>query len=446
MGVQGLADGFLAGFNSADAAITRNKEMQQRDAALQQQVKDSDRNYSLREADFNYGKDRDQREFGYKKERDQVGDKQWGLRHALDEQQVGISRAGLGMRAQELGMRQKEYNYRMMQEERSQRLQNEMPVVQTLYKQMEETGKFDPQLYSQISKDNPLNPGRFFGQEAINNVMEVNRVMPKVLSGEMNYNDPKVIKLMNTVLSPDIKRGEGEIDPQTGKKIVSKELGHIGVSEDGKFIIPGITVKYDDGTTALKPMTEHGSSDERDNQLAHIPIANVMDKIRGYGQMVGQLNQPDRAAFLNNMVNPPDKTASREEAKGLRRDLLDVGKARAKALAGATDKEAMAEINSQYDLLQNQVLQTYGQPGKPTDSFEDFAVEYQKENGVPPDPKNAQDTQFYQQWKNQKQGGTPPAAPATATPQGQAPSQLPDNSYAAGYLREMRQQSQRQQQ
>lgn len=187
-------------------------------------------------------------------------------------------------------------------------------------------------------------------------MMEVNRVMAKVPSGEMNYNDPEVIKLMNTVLSPDIKRGEGEVDPQTDKKIVSKELGHIGVSKDGKYMIPGITVKYDDGTTALKSMTENVSSDKRDNQLAYISIANDMGKIRGYGQMVGQLNQPGRAAFLNNMVNPPDKTASREEAKGLRRDMLDVGKASAKALASATDKDAMAEINSQYDQLQNQVL------------------------------------------------------------------------------------------
>ncbi|HIE0017520.1 hypothetical protein P8971_17975 [Serratia marcescens] len=161
-----------------------------------------------------------------------------------------------------------------------------MPVVQTLYKQLEETGKFDPQLYSQISKDNPLNPGRFFGQDVINNVMEVNLIMPKVLAGEMNYNDPKVIKLMNTVLSPHIQRGIDEVDPQTGKKIVSKELGHIGVSEDGK----GLKVKYDDGTTAEKPMTELGSADERDNQIAHMPVARLMDEIRGYGQMVGQIN------------------------------------------------------------------------------------------------------------------------------------------------------------
>ncbi|CUY43492.1 Uncharacterised protein [Serratia marcescens] len=338
-------------------------------------------------------------------------------------------------------MRQKEYNYRLMQEQRNQRLQNEMPVVQTLYKQLEETGKFDPQLYSQISTDNPLNPGRFFGQDAINNVMEVNRVMPKVLAGEMNYNDPKVIKLMNTVLSPHIQRGIGEVDPQTGKKIVSKELGHIGVSEDGKFIIPGLKVKYDDGTTAEKPMTELGSADERDNQIAHMPVARFMDEIRGYGQMVGQINQPDRAAFLNNMVNPPDKTATREEAKGLRRDLLDVGKARARALSEAMDKDAIAGINAQYDLLQNQVLENYGQPGKTADSFEDFANEYQKENGAPPDPKNGQDIQFYQQWKALKQSGSVAQSFAKDQPLASASRQVAD-SHTAQQLREFRRLSQ----
>ncbi|MCF1610033.1 hypothetical protein LQ759_09075 [Serratia marcescens] len=447
MGVQGLADGFLAGFNTADAAISRNKEMQQRDAALQQQIKDSDRNYSLREADFNYGKERDQREFKYKQERDQVGDKQWGLRHALDQQQVGISRAGLGLRAQELGMRQKEYNYRLMQEQRNQRLQNEMPVVQTLYKQLDETGKFDPQLYSQISKDNPLNPGRFFGQDAINNVMEVNRIMPKVLAGEMNYNDAKVIKLMNTVLSPHIQRGIGEVDPHTGKKIVSKELGHIGVSEDGKFIIPGLKVKYDDGTTAEKPMTELGSADERDNQIAHMPVARFMDEIRGYGQMVGQINQPERAAFLNNMVNPPDKTATREEAKGLRRDLLDVGKARAKALAGATDERAMAEINAQYDQLQTEVLQSYGQPvpqnpGQDPE-FAAYAEQYKQQFGESPDPRKPEDLQGFQLWKSKQQAPVAPGTSTRAAPQAQQAQQTaaPD-SHTAQQLREFRRLSQ----
>ncbi|AHG22199.1 hypothetical protein Z042_23240 [Chania multitudinisentens RB-25] len=441
MGVQGLADGFLAGFNTADAAISRNKEMGLRDAAFQHQVKDSDRNFSLRQADFDYGKERDQREFGYKQERDKVSDQQFGQKLALDQQQVGISRAGLGLRAQELGMRQKEYNYKMMQEDRNQRLQNEMPIVQTFYKQLEETGKVDPELYSQISKDNPLNPSRFFGQDAINNVMEINHVMPKVLSGDVNYNEPKVIKLMDSVLSTDIRRGIGEVDPQTGKKIVGKELRHIGVSEDGQFIIPSLTVKYDDGTSARKPMTHYGSADLRDDQVAQIPVANIMDKIRGYSQMVGQLNQPARVEFLNNMINPPDKAAVREESKGFRRDMLEVGKARAKALAGA-EPENIPAINAQYDQLQNQVLQSYGQDAKslPTDdpAYQAFSAEYQQTFKEAPDMTKQEDIQAFQSWKNQKGSAAPSGA-------GETPQQLPEskeNSHTAQQLREFRRLSQ----
>lgn len=442
MGVQGLADGFLAGFNTADAAISRNKEMGLRDAALQQQVKDSDRNFGLRQADFDYGKEKDQRNFGYQQERDKVGDQQFGQKLSLDQQQLGISRAGLGLRSQELGMRQKEYNYKMMQEERNQRLQNEMPVVQTFYKQLEETGKVDPELYSQISKDNPLNPGRFFGKQAISNVMEINQVMPKVLSGEVNYNDPKVIKLMGSVLSTDIQRGIGEVDPQTGKKIVGKELEHIGVSENGQFIIPSVTVKYDDGTSARKPMTQYGSSDLRDDQVAQIPISNIMDKVRGYSQMVGQLNQPDRAAFLNNMINPPDKTAARDEAKGFRRDMLEVGKARAKALAGAEPAD-IPTINAQFDQLQNQVLQSYGQEVKssPADDpdYQAFSSEYQQTFKDAPDMTKPEDMQAFQAWKSRKGGEAPPAS---VHGQQQQQPQPPEDSFTAQQLREYRRLSQ----
>ncbi|HGM4804184.1 TPA: hypothetical protein ACKP0Y_004325 [Serratia marcescens] len=159
-------------------------------------------------------------------------------------------------------------------------------------------------------------------------------------------------------------------------------------------------------------MTELGSADERDNQIAHMPVARLMDEIRGYGQMVGQINQPERAVFLNNMVNPPDKTATREEAKGLRRDLLDVGKARAKALAGATDERAMAEINAQYDQLQTEVLQSYGQPVPQTPGqdpeFAAYAEQYKQQFGEFPDPHKPEDLQGFQLWKSKQQA---PVAP-----------------------------------
>ncbi|MFV8808963.1 hypothetical protein ACNSPD_02625, partial [Yersinia enterocolitica] len=83
MGVQGLADGFLAGFNTADQAISRNRELGLRDAAQQQQVKDSDRNYGLAKDQVDWRKETDNRDHQYKSQRDSVGDEQWNKNYGL---------------------------------------------------------------------------------------------------------------------------------------------------------------------------------------------------------------------------------------------------------------------------------------------------------------------------------------------------------------------------
>ena len=456
MGLQGLADGFLAGFNTADQAISRDRELGLRDAAQQQQVKDSDRNYGLAKEQVDWRKETDNRDHQYKSQRDSVGDEQWNKNYGLAQASQRTANASLGMRAQELNMRKDEFNFQRSQAQRQQRMQEEMPVVQALYKQIETTGQVDPQLYGQISKDNPLHPSRFFGQGAIDNVMEINQIMPKVLSGEMNYNDPKVLKVMNTVLAPHIERNIDEVDPQSGKKIKSKELAHIGISEDGKFVIPGLKVTYSDGSTANKPMTQFGSADVNDNQVARIPIEQFMNQIRGYGQMVGQLNQPDRGKFVGSMVNPPDKAAMRQESEGYRKELLDIGKDESKQLAALNKDGAMMdekqlaaakqEIKSNSEQRRQQASELYGiggsrgsqnQSGIDPAELEAFAGEYQKEFGEIPDLNNPQDKQVFMAWKQLRQQ-TPQGK---GQPQGAASNQVQNDpvpdSNTAHQMREM---------
>lgn len=456
MGVQGLADGFLAGFNTADQAISRDRELGLRDAAQQQQVKDSDRNYGLAQEQVNWRKETDSRDFERQSGRDKEDDRRFGLKNVLEQQHLGIQKAGLGMRAQELNMRKNEFNFQRSQAERQQRMQEEMPVVQALYKQIETSGQVDPQLYGQISQDNPLNPARFFGQDAINNVMEINQIMPKVLSGEMSYNDPKVLKTMNTVLAPHIQRNIDEVDPESGKKIKSKELAHIGISEDGKFVIPGLKVTYSDGSTANKPMTQFGSADVNDNQVAKIPIDQFMNQIRGYGQMVGQLNQPDRAKFLSSMVNPPDKAAMRQESEGYRKELLDIGKDESKQLAALNKDGAMMdekqltaakqEIKSNSEQRRQQASELYGvgggrgsqnQSGIDPAELEAFAGEYQKEFGEVPDLNSPQDQQAFMAWKQQRQPQQE-KAPSQSMQSNATQSNPAPDSNTAQQLREMK--------
>ncbi|EKN3739669.1 TPA: hypothetical protein ACPZQZ_002005 [Yersinia enterocolitica] len=456
MGVQGLADGFLAGFNTADQAISRDRELGLRDAAQQQQVKDSDRNYGLAQDQVNWRKETDNRDHQYKSQRDSVGDEQWNKNYGLAQASQRTANASLGMRAQELNMRKNEFNFQRSQAERQQRMQEEMPVVQALYKQIETTGQVDPQLYGQISKDNPLHPSRFFGQGAIDNVMEINQIMPKVLSGEMNYNDPKVLKTMNTVLAPYIERNIDEVDPESGKKIKSKELAHIGISEDGKFVIPGLKVTYSDGSTANKPMTQFGSADVNDNQVAKIPIDEFMNKVRGYSQMVGQLNQPDRAKFIGSMVNPPDKAAMRQESEGYRKELLDISKDEGKQLAALNKDGAMMdekqltaakqEIKSNSEQRRQQASELYGvgggrssqnQSGIDPAELEAFAGEYQKEFGEVPDLNSPQDQQFFMAWKQKRQQPQQMTEPSQSAQPGATQGGPVPDSNTAQQLREI---------
>ncbi|MFJ5505801.1 hypothetical protein ACIPUO_16520 [Pectobacterium carotovorum] len=374
--VRGLADGFLAGFNTVDNAVQRREESELRRFQVQQQQQNEERRFGLAQAQFDSGKEVDERNFERQINQDKEDARRFGLKNVLEQQQLGIQRAGLGMRAQELNMRREEHEFQMAETKRQKRINDEMPAIKMFYDQLEKTGNIDPELFNQISPDNPLNPKWFIGDQAIKNVTEINRIMPTVLNGDMDYNDPAAISVMNNVLSARIQRGIGDKDPETGKTIKAKELGHIGLTEDGQRVIPTLKVTYTDGSVADKPMTRFGSTDPNDT-IAPIALPRLMEEIRGYSQMVGQLNYGGRAKFLNDMVNPPDKTAVREEAKGLRKDLLDVGKARAKALADpmAQDPQTAAGINSQYNQLEQQVRDSYGQPQQQPKAKDDSGLQ-----------------------------------------------------------------------
>lgn len=337
MGVQGLADGFLAGFQTADGAITRDKELTLRDASLQHQIKDSDRTYSLREADQNYRFKADERDFVYKKGRDDVGDQQWSQKLGLEKQQLGLSAA-------RYNLQKKEFDFQIKAKEEAMLREREAPLVQAFYNSYETTGEFPQHILSQISESNPLHPKRFIGEKAMATVRELNQVMPKVLNGEMNYNDPQVHKVLGTILEPRLNRGIGEKDPQTGKEITKKELSHIGIAEDGKNLLLGVKVTYKDGSTAEKPVTEFGSADVNDKNLAYIPIQRVMEEARGYSQMAGALNQPggDPLRFIAEQVNPKAKGQS-GELKEYRSALLDVDKDEAKQMAELNKDGAMLD-------------------------------------------------------------------------------------------------------
>ncbi|MFL9708793.1 hypothetical protein ACKC4V_21495, partial [Aeromonas veronii] len=72
-----------------------------------------------------------------------------------------------------------------------------------------------------------------------------------------------------------IKTGIGDIDPKTGKSIKDKELGSIMVTPDGAGAVLGVKVTYEDGSTALRPVTQNRTARD-DDQPRVIPLTDFI--------------------------------------------------------------------------------------------------------------------------------------------------------------------------
>ncbi|WP_317177167.1 hypothetical protein [Pectobacterium sp. HCp5_1] len=360
--VRGLADGFLAGFNTMDNALQRREESELRRLMVDQQQKNEDRRFGLAQTQFDYGKETDNRNFAYQVGRDKVTDEQWGLSHTLNAKNAERSHA---LQAQSNNLAQQRLDFQVTEQKRKDRLDSETPTAKAAWDRLG-AGIYDDEslrLMNMISDDNPLSPKRLFGPDKIQTVRDISMLMPKVNDGSIDYDDPAVIRVGNTVLSDLIQRNVGETDPQTGKVIKNKELAHWGLTEDQKGIIPTLKITYGDGSTAMKPMTKNGSSDERDDGVAVIPVESLYKRFRGYSQMVGAANDPRLAQFMNSIVNPPDKTAVREEAKDHRAQAAKLIIEESKAISANPENEKT--IRAQFAQARRQLDAAFGITASP---------------------------------------------------------------------------------
>lgn len=266
MGVQGLADGFLAGFNAADGAISRNKELGLRDVALQHQVKDSDRNFGLRQADFDYGKEKDQREFGYKQERDNVSDQQFGQKLAIDQQQVNISAAGEARqsRQQQLDIMEKRFGGAVMGIMNAARA-GDSETANAMWTRLPP----EAQQFYKIA-----NPGYMMNPKAAQGSAYLASMGPALMSGQVNPDDPKVISAANEVLAPELSVKPGEL-ADDGQPMKARRLTQIMPADSNGNYHFGVEVTRSDGSTYSAPITKNRSTDPKDEVLS-LSSENIM--------------------------------------------------------------------------------------------------------------------------------------------------------------------------
>lgn len=378
MGVSGLAEGFLAGFNTMDRYQRGQKDDERMDKSM-----------SLRDAQWQNEQDRqkvaDQRyqeSVDYAKERDGLGDARYEKEFALNERQAksAEARANAAERRASAGEARQQQEYQWQTEQRDKQLfqQENMPIIQSGWQAVSE-GKDPGQQFWSIVRDKragSFNPERYLEPEyaeagktfvtyAGNLVRQAQdgKLDPSTPEGHALINDPKFIRAAGTIYRDEVSKGVGDIDPDSGKTITGKELSNIMVSPDGRGVVLGVTVTYDDGSTDVRPVTGNRTSSPND----HPRVIPINDFLKPAYQ---------RAALAKHMIGNADQlrtslglTAGPDQA-GYKKAVTDLekqhGQNRARISASnAEDKDVQLEaLDAQLESSKAAAADMYGMTSK----------------------------------------------------------------------------------
>ena len=374
MGVSGLAEGFLAGFNTMDRYQRGQKEDERMDKAM-----------SLRDAMWQNEQERQkvaderyQSELDYSKGRDKVADDRYEREFALQEQDAKGLReyrnAQLGISMAEEGRRKQEYEWQVKDREKQAYQQENLPIIQSGWQAVAE-GKDPGQQFWNVVRDpraGSFNPERYLQQDYAEagktfvthagNLMrqaQEGKLDPTTPEGHAAVNNPQFIKAAGTLYQDEVNKGVGDIDPDSGKTITGKQLNNIMITPDGRGVVLGVEVTYDDGSKAVRPVTNNRTS-APDDQPKVIPINDFLKPAY------------QRAALAKHMIGNADQlraslglTAGPDQA-GYKKAVADLekqhGQNRARiSSSNAEDKDLQLDaLDAQLEQSKAALADTYG--------------------------------------------------------------------------------------
>ncbi|MEI4969978.1 hypothetical protein ACK3YL_02340 [Aeromonas caviae] len=388
MSVSGLAEGFLAGFNTMD----RYQRGQKEDERME-------RSMGLRDAMWQNEQDRQkvaderyQSELEYGKGRDKLADARYDRQFALTERQMKASeaRAGAAERraAAQEARQQQEYEWQKDLRDKQVFQQENLPIIQSGWQAVTE-GKDPGQQFWSVVRDpraGSFNPERYLQQDyaeagktfvtyAGNLVRQAQegKLDPTTPEGHAAVNNPDFIKAAGTLYQDEVSKGVGDIDPESGKTITGKQLNNIMITPDGRGVVLGVEVTYDDGSKAVRPVTNNRTSSPDDHPKV-IPINDFLkpayQRAALAKHMIGNADQlrtslgltagPDQVGYKKAVTelekqhgqNRARISSSNAEDKDLQLDALDAQLEQSKAALADTfgmtskteEKEAGAPI------------------------------------------------------------------------------------------------------
>ncbi|WP_421233869.1 hypothetical protein [Aeromonas jandaei] len=378
MGVSGLAEGFLAGFNTMDRYQRGQKDDERADKAM-----------SLRDAMWQNEQDRqkvaDERyhsEIDYRRGRDKRADDNYDREFSLREQEAKGLRdyrnAQLGISMAEEGRRKQEYDWQVQARKKQEFQQENMPIIQSGWQAVAE-GKDPGQQFWSVVRDpraGSFNPERYLQQDYADagktfvtyagNLMrqaQEGKLDPTTPEGHAAVNNPQFIKAAGTLYQDEVNKGVGDIDPDSGKTITGKQLSNIMITPDGRGVVLGVEVTYDDGSKDVRPVTNNRTA-ASDDQPKVIPINDFLKPAY------------QRAALAQHMISNADQlrtslglTAGPDQA-GYKKAVAELekqhGQNRARiSSSNAEDKDLQLDaLDTQLEQSKAALAETYGMTGK----------------------------------------------------------------------------------
>lgn len=378
MGVSGLAEGYLAGFNTMD----RYQRGQKEDERMEKSMGLRDAMWQNEQERQKVADERYQGELEYSKGRDKLADARLDRQFALTERQVksAEARAGAAERramAQE-ARQQQEYEWQKDLRDKQVFQQENLPIIQSGWQAVSE-GKDPGQQFWGVVRDpraGSFNPERYLQQDyaeagktfvtyAGNLVRQAQegKLDPSTPEGHAAVNNPEFIKAAGTLYQDEVSKGVGDIDPDSGKTITGKQLNNIMITPDGRGVVLGVEVTYDDGSKDVRPITNNRTSAPDD----HPKVIPINDFLKPAYQ---------RAALAKHMIGNADQlrtslglTAGPDQA-GYKKAVTELenqhgqNKARISA-SNADDKDLQQEaLDTQFEQSKAALADTYSMASK----------------------------------------------------------------------------------
>ncbi|HBA6777704.1 hypothetical protein [Escherichia coli] len=275
--MDGFAQGLLAGFSTVDQAMTRRKELGLREAQLAQQQKNTDRAYEFAQSQFEHSKDVDQRNFDYKTK---VDDRDYALKEREFNAAQNYRNASLGMEQQRLQLQK--YNQRRL--EYNDMIANSQQVM-TALGQAVEAGDRDTavRLFGMLPKGHPFRVMSTEGyvaksRQAVNNLQKIFDDEPDKAIASLNT--PETLDALSGAFAPELQQRIGMQDPSGKKTVKEARIGSIVPAQKEGYVLIGLDLTYNDGSTAHKPVTEYGSAHPEDKNVLEVPVDTAVELIK----------------------------------------------------------------------------------------------------------------------------------------------------------------------